>query len=163
MIADKENSLEETKTESKISLDGEERKIIKAKRRFAGNQEAGNNDASHDENNEEKKGKFALKSSFAEVSGYSDTQFSPVKFDFTAAAKKSETGEESKVPDDPAAKRNSNPFGSSAASIPATFKGFGLKPSATFPKGPTMKVEGTDDEQRKGFVQANPLDSKKAL
>ena len=69
MIADKENSAEETKTESKISVDGEERKIIKAKRRFAGSEEAGKDDTTHDENSEVKRGKFILKSSFAEVSG----------------------------------------------------------------------------------------------
>ena len=113
MIADKENSLEETKTESKISVDGEERQIIKAKRRFAGSEEAGKDDTTHDENREAKKGKFTLKSSFAEVSGQSDTQFTPVKFDFTAAVKKNEAGEESKASGDAAGKRNSNPFAGS--------------------------------------------------
>ena len=88
-IAEKENINEENK--SQISVSGEERKIIKAKRRFAGSEEAGKDETREDDSIEAPKGKFTLKSSFAEVAGNSETQFTPIKsFDFTKMVKKDE-------------------------------------------------------------------------
>jgi hypothetical protein len=135
-IADKENNSSlANNDETLASVEVEDRKIIKAQRRSS-NEEAGKENSESKAEPEESKKKESVFNS----------QFTPAKFNFSAGFK-IVTSEEAKASSDG---NGGTPFDFKCSS---KFKGF---------SAPTMKTE-KPEEEKKSFVQVNPLDSVKSL
>ena len=136
--AEKENNSSLANNDETLeTIEGEERKIIKAQRRSSGNEEAGNQRS----DKKAEPGESKKESVF-------NAQFTPAKFDFSAGFKLV-TNEESKAKSSDG--NGGTPFDFKCNS---KFKGF---------SAPTMKTENPEGEEKKTYVQVNPLDSVKAL
>ena len=99
MIADNDNSESVEKKESQIEVNGEERKIIKARRKFRDSQldgETGKEESTRDDVDIAPRGKFVLKASFGGPTAEQISKPAQPSFNFSNSLKAAEKGEELK-------------------------------------------------------------------
>ena len=171
MIADQENA-ESDKKESQIEVGGEERKIIKARRKFRDSEldgEPGKEESTREDVDLAPRGKFALKASFGGPTTEQEAKPAKPTFNFGDSLKAAAKGEEVKASTNIYDKlgnqvkifANKNLFANPMVKQLPPVKALDKEEKSLFSKGPIMKTE--KDEKRKSFVQANPLNSSDAL